>query len=95
MNTKKCWRYYDPNTNRTYASRNVVFDKASSWWKNKVVLLDTQELQEKLQFKLKLDSSQEGGSQEESEEPKSLIDGNLQESEDPVQVKKPLENMNS
>ncbi|GAA0168960.1 hypothetical protein LIER_23544 [Lithospermum erythrorhizon] len=41
---KKGWRCCDLNTNRTYVSRNIVFDEASSWWANKAVLPDTQEL---------------------------------------------------
>jgi hypothetical protein len=54
---KKGWRCCDPNTNKIYVSRNVVFDEASSWWANKVALPDTHELQEKLQTKLQIHSS--------------------------------------
>ncbi|GAA0151508.1 hypothetical protein LIER_37301 [Lithospermum erythrorhizon] len=53
--------------------------KASSWWANKAVLPDTQELQEKLQFKLKEDSSQDSGDQTETDEPKYQINGQSQE----------------
>lgn len=84
---KKGWRCCDPNTNKTYVSRNVVFDEASSWWANKAALPDTQELQEKL--KLKLDSSQDGGNQEELEEPKSSINEKPQVSEDRSKSRSP------
>ena len=84
---KKGWRCCDPNTNRTYVSRNVIFDEASSWWANKAALPDTQELQEKL--KLKLDSSQDGGNQEESEELKSSINEKPQVSEDRSKLRSP------
>ena len=56
---KKGWKCCDPNTNKIYVSRNVVFDEASSWWANKVVLPDTHELQEKLQTKLQLESAKD------------------------------------
>ncbi|GAA0176327.1 hypothetical protein LIER_29336 [Lithospermum erythrorhizon] len=69
----------DEHRSKTYVSRNVVFDEASSWWANKEVLPDTQELQEKLQFKLKEDSSQDSGDQTETDEPKSPINGQSQE----------------
>ena len=29
---RKGWRCCDPNTEKCYTSRNVVFDEASSWW---------------------------------------------------------------
>lgn len=71
---KKGWRCCDPNTNKIYVSRNVVFDEASSWYANKVALPDTQELQEKLQIKLQLDSSQNNGDTEEPQSPTDQLE---------------------
>ncbi|GAA0142502.1 hypothetical protein LIER_03388 [Lithospermum erythrorhizon] len=66
---------------RKHMSHDVVFDEASSWWANKMVLPYTQELQEKLHNKLQLDSSQDGSNEAESEEPKTPIDAQSQDPE--------------
>ncbi|KAF7836005.1 Retrovirus-related Pol polyprotein from transposon TNT 1-94 [Senna tora] len=51
-NERKGWRCCDPTNGRCYVSRNVVFDEASSWWSPQVtVLLDSKEIEEKLQEK--------------------------------------------
>ncbi|KAF7822715.1 Retrovirus-related Pol polyprotein from transposon TNT 1-94 [Senna tora] len=51
-NERKGWRCCDPTTGRCYVSKNVVFDEASSWWSPQItVLLDSKEIEEKLQEK--------------------------------------------
>lgn len=62
----------DLATNRTYVSRNVVFDEASSWWSKEVSLPDSIALEQKLQDKLneveqgnKIETNQEVSPQKE------------------------------
>ncbi|KAH0686945.1 hypothetical protein KY284_017498 [Solanum tuberosum] len=69
---RKGWKCCDPTTNRTYVSRNVVFDEASSWWPKEVSLPDSIALEQKLQDKLneveqgnKIKSNQEVSPQKE------------------------------
>ncbi|KAF7834575.1 Retrovirus-related Pol polyprotein from transposon RE1 [Senna tora] len=46
-NQRKGWRCCDPTTEKSYTSRNVVFDEASSWWSsNEEVLPDSESLKD-------------------------------------------------
>ncbi|KAF7804048.1 Retrovirus-related Pol polyprotein from transposon TNT 1-94 [Senna tora] len=58
-NQRKGWRCCDPTTGKSYTSRNVVFDEASSWWSsNEEVLLDSESLKDMVetsQIQLRLD----------------------------------------
>ncbi|KAF7830116.1 Retrovirus-related Pol polyprotein from transposon TNT 1-94 [Senna tora] len=58
-NQRKGWRCCDPTTGKSYTSRNVVFDEASSWWSsNEEVLPDSESLKDMVetsQIQLKLD----------------------------------------
>nr|CAD1834944.1 unnamed protein product [Ananas comosus var. bracteatus] len=50
---RKGWRCCDPTTGRSYTSRNVVFDEASSWWSpQEAILPSSEEIEIKLQEKL-------------------------------------------
>ncbi|KAF7831673.1 Retrovirus-related Pol polyprotein from transposon TNT 1-94 [Senna tora] len=58
-NQRKGWRCCDPTTGKSYTSRNVVFDEASSWWSsNEEVLPDLESLKDMVetsQIQLRLD----------------------------------------
>ncbi|KAF7804256.1 Retrovirus-related Pol polyprotein from transposon TNT 1-94 [Senna tora] len=58
-NQRKGWRCCDPTTGKSYTSRNVVFDEASSWWSsNEEVLPDSESLKDMVetsQIQLRLD----------------------------------------
>jgi len=57
---RKGWKCCDPTSGHCYTSRNVVFDEASSWRSSQAMtLLDSKEIEEKLEQQLEEHSKDE------------------------------------